>query len=134
MRIQPAVSKALVEFGFDVSAKHSARGIEGCHRRALVRRHQARIAGDVRGEDRRQPLFEITTDHDHVPFGLAQRIRRARVFETGGDAKQHDLPALGLWPAHRCLLLQRPVDVHRCEPARDFQCGSRLVDLPKSDM
>ena len=51
---------------FDANPEDAARGIEIGQRGVLVLRHEARVARDVRGEDRRQPMSESAIAHDEV--------------------------------------------------------------------
>ena len=55
--------------GFDLSAEDQSRGVQRGDGRALVRGHQPRVAHDVSGEDRREPL---------PPTGLRQVVSRSR--------------------------------------------------------
>ena len=58
--------------GVDLAAKDGARAVERRDRAALVRAHQARIAGDVGDEDRRQALAQRCVSGRH---GRGSRAR-----------------------------------------------------------
>ena len=59
---------------FDAVAEYPARRIKCRHRRTLVGGHQARIAGNVGGENGSEPLSEETLAHLSVPFRSAPRL------------------------------------------------------------
>src|SRR6516165_6531963 len=75
----------------DLGTKYRARRIERGHGRAVVDRHQARIARRIRGEDRCQALLETRPVHTRgtlckLPMNVT--LRAAASFRWGWEIAQ----------------------------------------------
>jgi hypothetical protein len=75
---------------FDLAAEHRPSGIERLHRGPFVCRHEARVAGGIRREDRRQALAEARAAHT-PRFQQATYIKRTSCAASTGLYASPDL-------------------------------------------